>query len=44
MTKMASYEQSSLQKPPSLLNRLKAGDDAKRWQAFYRVYGKLVRD
>src|SRR5882724_2402642 len=35
---------SSIQTRPSLLNRLKTGDDAESWQEFYRVYGKLVRD
>ncbi len=34
----------SIQTRPSLLNRLKAGDDAESWKEFYRVYGKLVRD
>lgn len=41
---MASDERSSIQTRPSLLNRLKSGDDAESWQEFYRVYGKLVRD
>ena len=41
---MASDEHSSIQTRPSLLNRLKTGDDAESWQEFYRVYGKLVRD
>ena len=41
---MASDEHSSIQTRPSLLNRLKSGDDAESWQEFYRVYGKLVRD
>jgi RNA polymerase sigma factor (sigma-70 family) len=44
MTAMASDEPSSIQTRPSLLNRLKSGDDAESWQAFYRIYGKLVRD
>lgn len=35
---------SSIQTRPSLLNRLKAGDDTGSWQDFYRIYGKLVRD
>src|SRR5882672_8614361 len=35
---------SSIQTRPSLLNRLKTGDDVESWQEFYRVYGKLVRD
>jgi RNA polymerase sigma factor (sigma-70 family) len=41
---MANDEHSSIQTRPSLLNRLKAGDDTESWQDFYRVYGKLVRD
>src|SRR5713101_7636162 len=41
---MAGDEHSSIQTRPSLLNRLKSGDDAESWQEFYRVYGKLVRD
>jgi len=44
MTTMASDEHSSIQTRPSLLNRLKTGDDTESWQEFYRVYGKLVRD
>ena len=44
MTTMASDEHSSIQTRPSLLNRLKTGDDNESWQEFYRVYGKLVRD
>lgn len=44
MMTMASDEPSSIQTRPSLLNRLKTGDDAESWQEFYRVYGKLVRD
>jgi RNA polymerase sigma-70 factor (ECF subfamily) len=44
MTTMATDEPSSIQTRPSLLNRLKAGDDSASWQEFYRVYGKLVRD
>jgi len=35
---------SSIQTRPSLLNRLKTGNDTESWQEFYRVYGKLVRD
>src|SRR6266566_4672929 len=41
---MAGDEYSSIQTRPSLLDRLKTGDDAESWQEFYRVYGKLVRD
>ena len=41
---MTKDEHSSIQTRPSLLNRLKSGDDAESWQAFYRIYGKLVRD
>ncbi len=41
---MPTEEPSSLQTRPSLLNRLKTGDDTASWQEFYRLYGKLVRD
>src|SRR6266699_2917415 len=44
MMTMAGDEHSSIQTRPSLLNRLKTGDDTESWQEFYRVYGKLVRD
>jgi RNA polymerase sigma factor (sigma-70 family) len=44
MAEMAPDEPSSIQTRPSLLNRLKAGDDVESWKEFYRVYGKLVRD
>jgi hypothetical protein len=44
MIRMTPHKQSSIQTRPSLLNRLRAGDDAESWQEFYRVYGKLVRD
>jgi RNA polymerase sigma-70 factor (ECF subfamily) len=41
---MTTDEPSSIQTHPSLLNRLKTGDDADSWNEFYRIYGKLVRD
>jgi RNA polymerase sigma factor (sigma-70 family) len=44
MTTMAGDEHTSIQTRPSLLNRLKTGDDAESWHEFYRVYGKLVHD
>src|SRR5215468_6002688 len=44
MTAMAPDEPSSIQTRPSLLNRLKSGEDAESWSEFYRVYGKLIRD
>ena len=44
MTTMTGDEPSSIQTRPSLLHRLKEGDDAESWQEFYRVYGKLARD
>ena len=44
MMTMTGDEPSSIQTRPSLLHRLKEGDDAESWQEFYRVYGKLVRD
>src|SRR5882724_11461952 len=44
MTAMSGDEHSSIQTRPSLLDRLKTGDNTESWQEFYRVYGKLVRD
>src|ERR1700756_4984368 len=44
MMTMATGEHSSIQTRPSLLNRLRTGDDTESWQEFYRIYGKLVRD
>src|SRR5436190_6144218 len=44
MTSVNSGDASSIQTRPSLLIRLKTGDDAESWQEFYRAYGKLVRD
>jgi RNA polymerase sigma-70 factor (ECF subfamily) len=44
MTTMAGDEHTSIQTRPSLLNRLKTGDDEESWHELYRVYGKLVRD
>jgi RNA polymerase sigma-70 factor (ECF subfamily) len=44
MTAMGSDEPSSIQTRPSLLKRLKTGDDTASWQEFYRIYGKLARD
>jgi RNA polymerase sigma-70 factor (ECF subfamily) len=44
MCAMANDDRSSIQTRPSLLNRLKQGDDNDSWQEFYRVYGKLVRN
>ena len=41
---MAAAENSSLVTRPSLLNRLKAGDDTQGWQDFYRLYGPLIRN
>jgi RNA polymerase sigma-70 factor (ECF subfamily) len=41
---MAPDDPSSIQTRPSLLNRLKQGDDSDSWRAFYQIYGKLVRD
>src|SRR5262245_51498008 len=41
---MAAAENSSLATRPSLLNRLKAGDDTQGWQEFYRLYGPLIRN
>jgi len=36
-------ESPSIHTRPSLLNRLKTGDDQESWHEFYRIYGKLVR-
>jgi RNA polymerase sigma-70 factor (ECF subfamily) len=44
MSAMPGDESSSLRTRPSLLNRLKSGDDVPSWNEFYRIYGKLVRD
>ncbi len=33
----------SIQTRPSLLDRLKRGDDRASWQEFYRIYGPLIR-
>jgi RNA polymerase sigma factor (sigma-70 family) len=41
---MPCDDPSSIRTRPSLLNRLKTGDDLESWQEFYRVYGKLARD
>ena len=34
---------SSLETRPSLLYRLKTGDDPQSWEEFYRTYGGLIR-
>ena len=44
MTAMAPDDPSSIQTRPSLLDRLKSGDDADSWREFYLIYGKLIRD
>ena len=41
---MRNDDASSIQTRPSLLNRLKAGNDVEGWTDFYRIYGKLIRD
>jgi RNA polymerase sigma-70 factor (ECF subfamily) len=41
---MADESKSSVKTRPSLLKRLKTGDDNDSWEQFYRSYGKLVRD
>jgi RNA polymerase sigma-70 factor (ECF subfamily) len=40
---MTSGHGTSLETRPSLLNRLKSGDDPQSWQEFYRTYGGLIR-
>lgn len=37
-------ELSSVPTRPSLIGRLKEGDDVQAWHEFYRVYGSLVRN
>src|SRR5437016_4878057 len=34
---------TSLETRPSLLRRLKSGDDPQSWKDFYRIYGGLIR-
>src|SRR6266704_889378 len=34
---------TSLETRPSLLQRLKSGDDPQSWQEFYKTYGGLIR-
>lgn len=41
---MVADDSTSIQTRPSLLTRLKQGDDTGGWQEFYQIYGKLVRD
>jgi RNA polymerase sigma-70 factor (ECF subfamily) len=40
---MTTNEGGSLATRPSLLRRLKAGDDPQSWLEFYRTYGGLIR-
>jgi RNA polymerase sigma-70 factor (ECF subfamily) len=40
---MKPQDGTSLETRPSLLNRLKSGDDPQSWQEFYRTYGGLIR-
>jgi len=40
---MRRDEDHSLETRPSLLQRLKTGDDIAGWQEFYRIYGGLIR-
>src|SRR5438067_1481965 len=42
-TTMTPKYGTSLETRPSLLQRLKAGDDAQSWQDFYRIYSGLIR-
>ena len=44
VTAMPNDEPSSIPTRPSLLNRLKTGEDDESWREFYRIYGKLARD
>ena len=40
---MTENQGTSLATRPSLLERLKTGDDSASWQEFYRTYGGLIR-
>ena len=40
---MTPGQGTSLETRPSLLKRLKSGDDPQSWQEFYRTYGGLIR-
>ena len=40
---MALPNGDSIQTRPSLLQRLKTGDDRESWEEFYRIYGGLIR-
>jgi RNA polymerase sigma factor (sigma-70 family) len=40
---MSANHGTSLDTRPSLLQRLKSGDDTQSWQEFYRTYGGLIR-
>ena len=40
---MTGDQGTSLATRPSLLERLKTGDDSASWQEFYRTYGGLIR-
>src|SRR5439155_12047656 len=42
-TTMTLPHGTSLETRPSLLGRLRSGDDPKSWQEFYRTYGGLIR-
>jgi RNA polymerase sigma factor (sigma-70 family) len=42
-TTMTLGHGTSLETRPSLLQRLKSGDDPQSWQEFYRTYGGLIR-
>src|SRR5881628_4213011 len=42
-TTMTLPHGTSLETRPSLLHRLRAGDDPQSWQEFYKIYGGLIR-
>jgi RNA polymerase sigma-70 factor (ECF subfamily) len=44
LTMCPPEEQPSLQTSATMLQRLKAGDDAESWNQFYAKYGKLIRN
>ncbi len=41
--RMTEGHRTSLETRPSLLKRLKSGEDAKSWEEFYRLYGGVIR-
>src|SRR3974390_1558161 len=40
---MTTDHSNQLETRPSLLHRLRSGDNPQGWQEFYRIYGGLIR-